>query len=188
RLGGQVVSSVPQYGTIRAWIPLDQLETLAAAPEITRVEQATEPRVHKVTTSEGDIAHRAAQSRTGFGINGTGVKIGVISDSVDGLATAQSTGGVGPVTVLSGSSGGSGEGTAMLEIVYDLAPGAALFFATGKGGEAAMASNIQALRTAGCDVIVDDMGYLTEPVFQDGRIAQAVNTVSADGALYFSAA
>ena len=37
-------------------------------------------------------------------------------------------------------------------------------------------------------MIVDDILYYNEPPFQDGPIAQAVNAVTADGALYFSSA
>ena len=40
------------------------------------------------------------------------------------------------------------------------------------GGEAGFAQNIIALRNQGCDVIVDDIGYVSSPVFQDGIIAQ----------------
>jgi hypothetical protein len=60
------------------------------------------------------------------------VKVGVLSDSIDHLAQAQSSGALGPVTVLPGQGGsGEGEGTAMLGIVHAMAPGAQLFFATG---------------------------------------------------------
>jgi uncharacterized repeat protein (TIGR01451 family) len=78
----------------------------------------------------------------------------------------------------------------MLEIINDLAPGAQLFFATANGGEANMAANIQALANApnNCDIIVDDVTYFAEGVFQDDTIAQAVNTVTAAGVLYFSSA
>ena len=76
----------------------------------------------------------------------------------------------------------------MLEIVHDLAPGAQLFFATTDNSEAQFAQNILDLRTAGCDIIVDDVFYLDESPFQDGLVAQAVNTVTAAGALYFSSA
>jgi hypothetical protein len=38
-----------------------------------------------------------------------------------------------------------------------------------------MAANITALRTAGCNIIVDDLTYFNESPFQDGPIAQAVN-------------
>jgi hypothetical protein len=93
-----------------------------------------------------------------------------LCESVDKLATAQQTGDGGAVTVLPGQSGvpGTGEGTALLEIVYDLAPGAAAVFATTGDSEAAMATNIHALRGAGCDILVDDAAFFSEPVFQDG--------------------
>ena len=77
----------------------------------------------------------------------------------------------------------------MLEIMHDLAPGAELGFATAFTSDASFADNIRALRfNAGCDVIVDDILYFNESPFQDGPIAQAVNAVTADGALYFSSA
>jgi subtilisin family serine protease len=89
--------------------------------------------------------------------------------------------------VLSAGHGNS-EGTAMLEIVHDLAPGAQLFFTTAQGGEAAFASSITALEDLGCRVIVDDVSYFSEPVFQDGVVAQAVNAAADAGVAYFSAA
>ena len=76
----------------------------------------------------------------------------------------------------------------MLEIVYDMAPGAQLGYATAFGGIAQMATNILNLRSAGCAVIVDDITYFAEPAFQDGPIAQAVASVQSSGALYFSSA
>jgi MYXO-CTERM domain-containing protein len=51
-----------------------------------------------------------------------------------------------------------------------------------------MAKNILDLRAAGANVILDDVQYLSEPAFQDGAIAQAVNMVTASGALYFASA
>jgi subtilisin-like proprotein convertase family protein len=149
-------------------------------------------------TSEGDVTHRAAEARGFYGVNGAGVKIGVLADGVDSLGSAQGTGDLGPVTVLSGQAGEGDGGTAMLEIIHDLAPGAQLFFATAGPTESQFAQNIRDLRTAGCDIIVDDMLYLDESPFHDGEqaglnsvmgiIAQAVNDVTAGGALYFSSA
>ena len=72
--------------------------------------------------------------------------------------------------------------------LLDVAPGASLLFATADGGQANFANNIQALAAAGAKVIVDDRIYFTEPMFQDGIIAQAVDSVVADGTAYFSAA
>jgi hypothetical protein len=142
-------------------------------------------------TSEGDVSHAADTGRTSFGVDGTGVQVGVLSDSVDALATLQASGDLPMnVTVLSGQSGnpGSSEGTAMLEIVYDLAPGADLYFATAFGGMASFAQNILDLQAAGCDVIVDDVFYFAEGVFQDDIIADAVDTVKAAGVQYYSSA
>jgi hypothetical protein len=80
------------------------------------------------------------------------------------------------------------EGRAMMQIVHDVAPGAALAFSTVEGGEADYASGIGKLAAAGAKVIVDDVGYFDEPFFQDGLLAQAVDAVNAQGVAYFSAA
>jgi subtilisin-like proprotein convertase family protein len=142
-------------------------------------------------TSRGDMAHNARAARNFFGVSGAGVRIGVLSDSVDFLAQSVASGNLpADVTVLPGQSGtpGIGEGTAMLEIVHDLAPGAKLFFATAFNGIQSFADNIRALRAAGCDIIVDDVIYFVESPFHDDIVSTAVNEVTADGALYFSSA
>jgi hypothetical protein len=54
---------------------------------------------------------------------------------------------------------------------------------------AAFANGIGALRSvAGARVIVDDVQYLSEPMFQDGPITQAIDAVVRQGTAYFSAA
>ena len=83
---------------------------------------------------------------------------------------------------------GPDEGRAMAQIVHDVAPGANIQFHTAFDGEANFAQGIIDLKNAGSKVIVDDVGYFAEPFFQDGVIAQAVDTVVAGGASYFSAA
>jgi hypothetical protein len=159
-------------------------------------------------TSEGDATHRAADARTTFGTTGAGLNIGVLSDGVTNLADSQATGDLPPtcpagppcVTVLPDQEGSDDEGTAMMEIIHDLAPDANLFFATAFNGIDGFADNIRALRAAGCDIIVDDVFYFVETPFQDGQdpsivsdtnggvVIQAVNDVTADGAMYFSSA
>jgi hypothetical protein len=88
----------------------------------------------------------------------------------------------------------SDEGRAMLQIVYDVAPGAGLAFYTGENSEADFANGIGQLAApvsaggAGAKVIADDLGYFDEPFFQDGILAQAIDAVEANGVAYFSAA
>ncbi len=76
----------------------------------------------------------------------------------------------------------------MLQIVHDIAPGAGLAYATAFGGDTVMAANIRALANAGAKVIVDDVIYFNEPVYQDGIIANAVRDVTAQGVTYFTMA
>ncbi len=153
--------------------------------------------------SEGDRTHRADDARNTYGYEGQGIRIGVLSDSynstgseADDVATGNlpgkgnPLGDTIPVTVLADITNGTDEGRAMLQIIHDLAPKAQLFFATAYNGEASFADNIVALRSApyNCDIIVDDVAYSDEPAFQDGIVAQAVNTITASGGLYFSSA
>lgn len=141
-------------------------------------------------TSEGDRAHNADLARQQFGVTGTGVKACALSDGVDSLAVSQAKGELpANVDVPAGQAGSGDEGTAMLEILHDLAPNASLGFASAFQSDASFADNIRTLRfQSHCDVIVDDVIYFAESPFQDGMIARAVNDVTADGALYFSSA
>jgi uncharacterized repeat protein (TIGR01451 family) len=189
--GGTIIGSFPQFHSVRALVTIGQLESLAGFSEVKFIKRASKAHTNTGSVdSEGDAAHRADFARNNFDINGQGVKVGVLSDSIDYLYASQASGDLGDVTVLPEQDGfsGAGEGTAMLEIVHDLAPGAQLYFATAFNGEASFAQNILNLRSNGCNIIIDDVYYLDESPFQDGIIAQAVNAVTADGALYFSAA
>jgi hypothetical protein len=145
-------------------------------------------------TSEGVNRHGADLAQS-TGITGAGVKICVLSDSAykSSVTKAQSTNDLPPnVQLLENPAAGVGEneGTAMMEIIYDMAPGATLAFGTAFVSDVDFAANIRKLRAAPykCDIIADDVSYDNEGAFQDGIIAQAVNDVVASGALYFSSA
>lgn len=139
-------------------------------------------------TSEGVAIHRADIVHA-LGYDGTGVRVGVISDGVDNLAAAQATGDLpSHVAVIPGFAGSDDKGTAMLEIVHDVAPGAELYFASALGGQLSFVEAIRQLAAAGCHVIVDDITYLAEPTFEDGPIAQVIDSVNAEGIAYYSAA
>ena len=133
--------------------------------------------------------------RNTFGVDGTGVTVGTLSDSFDclGGAAADVTSGDLPagIDVLQDETGcgsGSDEGRAMMQLIHDVAPGADQAFHTAFDGMADFALGIIELADAGADVIVDDVIYFAEPMFQDGIIAQAVDQVVARGIPYFSAA
>ncbi|MYD97727.1 MAG: hypothetical protein F4X98_10120 [Gammaproteobacteria bacterium] len=208
-LGGEVVNSVGKYRAIRAWMPLDNMETIAALDQVQwirvadqaitnpsvqrpeRVGRTVSQGIDKVDTSQGDVAHDVAKARTEFGVDGTGVGIGVLSNGIGTLADRQASGDIpGAVVVLEGQAGERvhREGTAMLEIVHDLAPSAHLYFATGFGSPAQFAANIEALCEAGADVIVDDIIWFAEAAFQDDVVAKGVNEAVDAGCFYFSAA
>lgn len=144
--------------------------------------------------SQGDRALRSDIARADFGVDGNGVTVGVLSDSFDCLSGAEAdvaTGDLPAATNVLDDSfcpQGTDEGRAMMQLIHDIAPGASLAFHTGYTGIANMANGIRKLRAAGAHVIVDDLGYAYEPFFQVGLIAQAVNAVVEDGAVYFSAA
>ncbi|MBL8000674.1 MAG: S8 family serine peptidase [Flavobacteriales bacterium] len=181
-------------------LSLNQLPTLlvSARPIYAAITNAG------LITSQGDTALRSFRARTAFGVDGTGIKVGVLSDSYNtklgdpasddvlkkdlpGLTNPDHP---TPVQVLQDYPFGSrsDEGRAMLQIVHDVAPGAELAFRTGFLGAVDFANGIRALQQAGCDVIVDDISYISEPMFRDGVVAQAVNEVKALGVTYFSAA
>lgn len=186
--GGEVRTFQFRYGAVRARLPITAIEGVAAFAGVRKVDLGRNPFTHAINTSEGDVAHRAAEARNFFGVNGAACKICVLSDGVDSLAALQASGDLPAVDVLPGQAGSGDEGSAMLEIVHDLAPGAALGFATVNPDISTFAANILALRADGCDIIVDDVIYLIESPFQDLIVADAVNQVTADGALYFSSA
>lgn len=154
--------------------------------------------------SQGDKSMRSDISKNVFSVNGTGVKVGVISDSYN---TTQ--GDFASDDVVKSDLPGDGnpqfstpvdlqldypfgvrsdEGRAMMQIVHDVAPGADLAFRTGFLGPVDFANGIIELEQAGCDVIVDDVTYISEPMFRDGVVAQAVDAVKAAGVSYFSSA
>lgn len=191
---GQVAASAFATGRVRARVAPAKLPALAEHGDVKVLEDPDRFNTNVGSlTSQGYVAHGAKQV-IASGIDGTGVSVGVLSDSASS-ARVQALIATGDlpanVVVLPGQAGSDGEdeGTAMMEIVHDMAPGANLFFATAGPTQAQMAANIRALRfTYHCDMIVDDVTYFSEGAFQDDVIAKAVNDVTADGALYFSSA
>ena len=204
-------------GVLTAHLPLDQAAAAAKTPGVLSVVVARRAHVRAGTVTSQGVAVLHADSVQGSGYTGAGLTVGIISDSYD-QATEQSAG--APVTTTAAQDIASGdlpsagvtvlqedpdpvddevadEGRAMLQIVHDVAPGAALAFCYPGQSQTDLADNIRSLRTSAntlCDVIVDDIIFYDEPFFSDGPAAQAVDEVVTSTSLagvpviYYSAA
>jgi subtilisin family serine protease len=189
--GLEIVTSSAEFGLVDGWIAPDDARALAALPGVVSVRPvgARRRRVGTVTT-EGDAALGAASVRAA-GYEGAGVVVGVVSDGIDSAGLAISRGDLSGVAVPPDPrcrAGSGDEGTAMLEIVHDLAPAATLLFSSAGESGLQMADAVRCLAAAGARVIVDDVGFSDDPYFQDGALATAVRDVAAAGVSYHSAA
>jgi hypothetical protein len=206
------------HGVLEGLVVIDDVPAIANTPGVGSVILQIRPVLNAgPSTSQGVNQHRVNRINKGYNPNapldypGTGISIGVMSDSFDASAATSDraaadtlAGELPNVVVLEDLPLGSDptdEGRGMAQIVYDTAPGSKLAFATAFGGEVSFANNIRAL--AGLpgftkdpaiqkgfkgDIVCDDVSYITEPMFSDGIIAQAVNQVVAAGVTYASSA
>jgi len=177
--GLSVERDASDLGLVEGWIRPSDLHVLAALDAVRSVAPV---RRGVLRVSEGDSASRADVARNTSGFTGVGVKVGVISDGVDGYAPDPVPGGFGC------AAGGGAEGVAMLHIVHDLAPGATLAFSEGLSSPLAFINSLTCLRNADATVIVDDVGFFDEPFFEDGPVATAVRNAVAAGVSYHTAA
>jgi hypothetical protein len=217
---------------VGGWLPVNQLANASAVAGL-HFARAAMPRTRSsVVATQGDFAQETSVVRATYpSLTGTGVTVGVLSDSFN--CFAQYAGNISPsgyngyapfgftatyaddqqpssAEAASTSALPAGvnvveeatcldygapeqlpftdEGRAILQIIHAVAPGAGLAFYTAVNSEADFATGITKLAAAGAKVIDDDVGYPDEPFFQDGLVAQAINTVEAEGVAYFSSA
>jgi len=190
-LGAEVTGAAGRL--VSARMPLSELPALEGLATLKLARPALAVTRTGAVTSQGDAAQHSDLGRADFGVDGTGSTVGILSDSFNclgGYAADVGTGdlpaGVNNLSDI--ASGCTDEGRAMAQIVHDVAPGAGLAFHTAWNGEADFAQGILDLAAAGSTIIVDDVIYFAEPMFQDGVIAQAADAVKAVGIPYFSAA
>lgn len=184
-LGAKVDYSDKATRVVQAWLPANKLSRAARLSGVARLSYPDYAVVN--VTSAGDsilLADKVRSQFAAYGIDGTGIKIGVLSDGANNIAGVGSE--LPAVTVNPAHPGSGNEGTAMLEIVHDLAPGAQLYF-SGVASNTDMTQGISWLVGQGCDVIVDDLGFFGEHYFSDGPIAQAAANAVSQGAVYISA-
>jgi subtilase family protein len=205
-IGMHVTGVYYQYARLYGPCDLERLEQIAAVPEVTNIYPNYPPVLNAgAVTSQADVSIHAAQARAMFGIDGSGMTVGVLSDSfnstlggsVSGTGCARALTGSTPqlsgdlpatVTLLDNGPAGEDEGAALAELIHDLAPGAGIMFRTAANNEADFAQGIDELRQCGADVIVDDAAYLLAPMFQDGLVSQSAQRAVEAGVPYFSTA
>ncbi len=207
-------------GVLSIYMPVRQATAIIGVAGVQSVVLVHRPWHHVgVVTSQGVKAMGAnlvqKMTANGVTIDGTGISVGVLSDSYDltpphakGEVKLDDLPGLGnkkhpvPVVIPEGGEGNpnefeTDEGRAMLQIIHDVAPGAALAFFTTGDTTGSFAANIRALRgdaTAHCDVLVDDVGFPDEPYFSVGVVEQAVQdvvtstTLPGKKVIYYSAA
>jgi len=202
RLGAWVERADTDRGILQTRVPLESLDSVAALPGVRYVSS---PRYAVAdagwTMTEGDAILGADRVRDRYGVDGRGIRVGVISDGIYGIATAvqqgelpqatfvrtgakltRSSGGLTAVSFRSDQdleaglgSGRGSEGVAMLEIIHDLAPAAELWFANFSTDlEFNAAVDFMA---ANVDILVDDISFFGGPY--DGTSGVSAHAASA---------
>jgi hypothetical protein len=196
-LGMDIQSITPGDDAVSGFIPISELDTLSQTPGVLHVNPIYKPSLYQQGSApnQSDQALAADVARSADNLTGAGVKVGVISDSVNeyggGLASSVASGDLPANVQVLGDlpeGGGTDEGRAILEEIYDIAPGASLAFDTAGDTQQSLASAVTALQTAGCKVIIDDESFEQEPDFQPGVIDAAINRAVAGGVTYVTAA
>lgn len=133
-----------------------------------------------------------------FKLTGKGVKVCVISDSFDKAKFSPNSvsktyaddikSGDLPndVQILMEATSGEDEGRAMAQNIYDVAPGAKLMFHTDVSNKS-LKGAIEACVAAGAKIIADDVGDITQPIYQQGINSRTVSDAVKKGVSYFVA-
>ncbi len=199
RANGQVVSDL-------------LLPSLAASPGGSNVTVTTDGArgaligLTPATGDGGDQALQGPQARAAGGVDGTGVVVGVISDSFNtlgGMAQDELNGELpsGTRVLSDASQADSDEGREMAQLIHRIAPGASILFAasgtatdpnagaTSSNSEQHFANAINLLVKNGARVIVDDIRVYQEADWQPGGIAaQAIAAATANGVVFVTSA
>jgi len=202
-------------------LPVSQIDQAAALSGVITISVPQKRTRSGNVNSQGDSAQRSKALRATAlvrpatqqepnppHVDGTGLTIGVISDSFnckDGQADDIDSDDLPAAsTVVKESSDcrnfGTDEGRAMAQIIHDVAPGASIAFYSPD----TMADFAQGVRTlalpadqvdangrhgAGAQIVVDDLSFFAEPLYQEGIIGAAIDEVAGTyGTAYFTAA
>jgi hypothetical protein len=172
----------PDAGLVDAIVPYDKVDAVAALSWVAAVRPTIRPAVDAgPVTSEGVSLHNADGAQTA-GFTGAGQKVGAISGDVDNLAYSQAQGELpADVQVLEQAAYDDDEGTAMLEIVHDMAPDAKLVFNSTGDTLTQYVGAFHNLADAGVTMITEDIALDDEPAFQQGIGAATAETLAQHG-------
>ena len=190
-------------GIVQAHVPLSVLAQVADVAGVQSVTPPVYGFSNAGSAlTAGDAILSFDDLRAAQGVDGSGVTVGVISDGITGLLTAVGSGdlpatfetrdGGGKLTATAGGvistsfradgdlEAGLGadpgaEGTAILEIIHDIAPGAQLRFANFSTTLEFMAA-VDFLASVS-DVVIDDIGFFGRPTDQSSDVS--TNTAAA---------
>jgi hypothetical protein len=197
----------PTLKLVQGRIPLDSLEQVARLPfvKFIRLPDYGYSNQQGSVGTQGDAVIRADLARQALGVTGAGIRVGVISNGISGLSQSIASGDLPPGGSTSqsfradGNINADAEGTAILEIVYDIAPGAQLFFANFDTGlafiqavnwlaDAAGGPNPRRGTPGGVDIIVEDIVFFNAgPYDGSSSVSQALSEAVSRGVVVFTA-
>jgi hypothetical protein len=180
------------FCVIEGWVTPDRLSQIAAVAGVKRVTlpaYAVHPRLKgtaaaPAASSAGAIdlngvkIMHADQFVTQTGASGAGAKVGVQSGGISNLNVIQARGELPPVQVVTPTDGSSSpagdEGTALLEELHAVAPGAALTYC-GPSTYVEYTSCLSQMIAAGATILVDDIIFPQQDLLSsDSSEVQAV--------------
>ncbi len=192
---------------IQARVPPGTLESIAQLPFVRFIGEPEQPSPNVGSkNTEADGVLRSNLVRSSLGVNGSGIRVAVIQLGFMGLAASQASGDL-PARIATSSTradgsvaGDSAEGTAMLELIHDIAPGAQLFgvsisnslefvAAVNFLADVAGGANPRRGTSGGVDIIVDDLSFFNiGPYDGTSFISQAITAAVDRGVAYFTSA
>ncbi len=203
---------------VQGWIPTEAATPVAQLPFVKVLREPDYLHTNSGSfESEGDAILGADRLREQTGVDGTGVKVGVISDGVFGLLEAVSTGDLpagskvcgnagsptrmtgvgvqcrsfradGDITAGGDGTGRGAEGTALLEIIHDIAPGAELFFANAATTIELGQAQDWLADTVGVDIMLDDLAaFNVGPYDGTSSISRKTSSQVSKGKVYVNA-
>jgi len=128
------------------------------------------------------------------GFTGRGVQIGILDQGFDGYRALLGSELPAQIEIRSFVPGiepdatGESHGTAVAEILHDIAPDAKLFLAYYDGGDVSMGNAVEWLIGQGAQIISHSAGGLAGPMDGGGRDAELVNRAAAEGVLWINSA